>query len=60
MERFQKFMQKQLHVIMPNIDENYYSVCNNRKYEVIINRRRIGYARLTHPFRMDTRPYPPV
>ena len=32
----------------------------NRKDEVIINRLRIGHTRLTHSFRMENRPHPPL
>ena len=46
--------------IMPQIDEKYYSGCTNRKDEVIINRLRIGHTRLTHSFRMENRPHPPL
>ena len=49
-----------LHAIMPQIDEKYYSGCTNRKDEVIINRLRIGHTRLTHSFRMENRPHPPL
>ena len=34
--------------------------CTNRKYGVIINRLRIGHTRLTHSFRMESRPHPPL
>ena len=46
--------------IMPQIDEKYYSGCTNRKDEVIINRLWIGHTRLTHSFRMENRPHPPL
>ena len=49
-----------LHAIMPQIDEKYYSGCTNRKDEVIISRLRIGHTRLTHSFRMENRPHPPL
>ena len=49
-----------LHAIMPQIDDKYYSGCTNRKDEVIINRLRIGHTRLTHSFRMENRPHPPL
>ena len=45
---------------MPQIDEKYYSGCTNRKDEVIINRLRIGHTRLTHSFRMENGPHPPL
>ena len=45
---------------MPQIDDKYYSGCTNRKYEVIINRLRIGHTRLTNSFRMENRPHPPL
>ena len=51
---------RRLHAIMPQIDEKYYSGCTNRKDEVIINRLRIGHTRLTHSFRMENRPHPPL
>ena len=38
----------------------YYAGCTNRKDEVIINRLRIGHTRLTHSFRMENRPHPPL
>ena len=38
----------------------YYSGCTNRKDEVIINRLRMGHTRLTHSFRMENRPHPPL
>ena len=44
----------------PKIDEKYYSGCTNRKDEVIINRLRLGHTRLTHSFRMENRPHPPL
>ena len=31
-----------------------------KKYEVIINRLRIGHTRLTQSFRMENRPHPPL
>ena len=49
-----------LHAIMPQIDDKYYSECTNRKDEVIINRLRIGHTCLTHSFRMENRPHPPL
>ena len=45
---------------MPQIDDKYYSGCTNRKDDVIINRLRIGHTRLTHSFRMENRPHPPL
>ena len=59
-ERWDKEVGNKLHAIMPQIDEKYYSGCTNRKDEVIINRLRIGYTRLTHSFRMENRPHPPL
>ena len=53
-------MNNKLHAIMPRIDKKYYSGCTNRKDEVIINRLRIGHTRLTHLFRMENRPHPPL
>ena len=52
-ERWDKEVGNKLHAIMPQIDEKYYSGCTKRKYEVIINRLRIGHIRLTHSFRME-------
>ena len=49
-----------LHAIVPQIDEKYYSGCTNRQDEVIISRLRIGHTRLTHSFRMENRPHPPL
>ena len=59
-ERWDKEVNNKLHAIMPRIDEKYYSGCTNRKDEVIINRLRIGHTRLTHSFRMENRPHPPL
>ena len=59
-ERWDKEVNNKLHAIMPQIDEKYYSGCTNRKDEVIINRLRIGHTRLTHSFRMENRPNPPL
>ena len=59
-ERWDKEVGNKLHAIMPQIDEKYYSGCTNRKDEVIINRLRIGHTRLTHSFRMENRPHPPL
>ena len=58
-ERWDKEVDNKLHAIMPQIDEKYYSGCNNRNDEVIINRLRI-HTRLTHSFRMENRPHPPL
>ena len=58
--RWDKEVGNKLHAIMPQIDEKYYSGCTNRKDEVIINRLRIGHTRLTHSFRMENRPHPPL
>ena len=55
-----KEVDNKLHTIMPQIDEKYHSGFTNRKDEVIINRLRIGHARLTHSFRMESRPHPPL
>ena len=59
-ERWDKEVDNKLHAIMPQIDEKYYSGCTNRKDEVIINRLRIGHTGLTHSFRMENRPHPPL
>ena len=59
-ERWDKEVGNKLHAIMPQIDEKNYSGCRNRKDEVIINRLRIGHTRLTHSFRMENRPHPPL
>ena len=59
-ERWDKEMDNKLHAIMPQIDEKYYSECTKRKDEVIINRLKIGRTRLTHSFRMENRPHPPL
>ena len=59
-ERWDEEGGNKLHAIMPQIDDRYYSGCTNRKYEVIINRLRIGHTRLTHSFRMESRPHPPL
>ena len=59
-ERWDKEVDNKLHAIMPQIDEKYYSGCTNRKDEVIINRLRIGHTHLTHSFRMENRPHPPL
>ena len=59
-KRGDKEVGNKLHTIMPQIDDKYYSGCTNRKDEVIINRFRIGHTRLTHSFRMENRPHPPL
>ena len=59
-KRWDKEVANKLHAIMPQIDDKYYSGCKNRKDEVIINRLRIGHTRLTHSFRMENRPNPPL
>ena len=59
-ERWDKEVDIKPHATMPQIDEKYYSGCTNRKYEVIINRLRIGHTRLTHSFRMENWPHPPL
>ena len=59
-KRWDKEVGNKLHTIMPQIDDKYYSGCRNRKDEVIINRLRIGHTRLTHSFRMENRPHPPL
>ena len=59
-ERWDKEVDNKLHAIMPQIDEKYHSGCTNRKDEVIINRLGIGHTHLTHSFRMENRPHPPL
>ena len=59
-KRWDKEVGNKLHAIMPQIDDKYYSGCKNRKDEVIINRLRICHTRLTHSFRMENRPHPPL
>ena len=59
-ERWDEEVDNKLHAIMPQIDEKYYSGCTNRKDEIIINRLWIGHTRLTHSFRMENRPHPPL
>ena len=59
-ERWDKEVGNKLHAIMPQIDDKYYLGCRNRTDEVIINRLRIGHTRLTHSFRMENRPHPPL
>ena len=59
-EGWDEEVDNKLHAIMPQIDEKYYSGCTNIKDEVIINRLRIGHTRLTHSFRMENRPHPPL
>ena len=59
-KRWDKEVGNKLHAIMPQIDDKYYSGCTNRKDDVIINRLRIGHTRLTHSFRMENRPHPPL
>ena len=59
-KRWDKEVGNKLNAIMPQIDDKDYSGCRNRKYEVIINRLRIGHARLTHSFRMENIPHPPL
>ena len=59
-KRWDKEVGNKLHAIMPQIDDKYYSGCTNRKDDFIINRLRIGHTRLTHSFRMENRPHPPV
>ena len=59
-KRWDKEVGNKLHAIMSQIDDKYYSGCTNRKDEVIINRLRIGHMRLTHSFRMENRPHPPL
>ena len=53
-------MGDKLHAIMAQIDMKYYSGCTNKKDEVIINRFQIGHTRLTHSFRGENRPQPPL
>ena len=45
---------------MSQIDDKYCSGCTTRKDEVIINRYRIGHTGLTHSFKMEKRPHPPL
>ena len=59
-KRWNKEVGNKLHAIMPQTYEKYYSRCKNRKYEVIINRLRIGHTRLTHWFRMENIHHPPL
>ena len=59
-ERWDEEVDNKLHAIMPQIAEKYYSGCTNRKDEVIIDRLRIGPTRLTHLFRIDNKPHPPL
>ena len=59
-ERCDEEVGNKLHAIMPQIDEKYYSGCANINDEVITNRLRIGNTHLTHPFRMEKRPHPPL
>ena len=59
-KRWNKEVDNKLHATMPQIDNKFYSGCRNRKDEVIINRLRIGHMRLTHSFRMENRPHPPL
>ena len=59
-ERWNKEVGNKLHAIRPQIDDKYYSGCTNRTDEVIINRLRIGHTRLTHSFRIENRPHPPL
>ena len=57
-KRWDKEVGNKLHAIMLQIDK-LYSGCTNKK-DVIINRLRIGHTRLTHSFRMENRPDPPL
>ena len=59
-KRWDKEVGNKLHAIIPQIDDKYYSGCTNRKDDVIINRLRTGYTRLTHSFRMENRSHPPL
>ena len=59
-EWWDKEVGNKLHAILPQIYEKYYARCTNRKDEVIINRLRIGHTRLTHSFRKENRPHPPL
>ena len=59
-ERWDKGEYNKLHAIILQIDEKNYSGCSNKKYEVIINRLRIGHTSLTHSFRMENRPHSPL
>ena len=59
-KRWDKEVGNKLHAIMPQIDYKYYSGCTNRNDDVIINRLRKSHTRLTHSFRMENRPHPPL
>ena len=59
-KRWDKEVGNKFYAIMPQIDDKYYSGCTNRKDDVIINGLRIGHTRLTHSFRMENRPLPPL
>ena len=59
-KRWDKEVGNKSHTIMPQIDDKYYSGCRNRKDEVIINHLRTGHTRLTHSFRMENIPHPPL
>ena len=43
-KRWDKEVGNELHAIMPQIDNKYYSGCTNRNDDVIINRLRIGHT----------------
>ena len=58
-EQLDKGVGNKMHVIVPQVDDKYYSGCKNKNEEVII-RLRIGHTRLTHSFRMKYIPYPPL
>ena len=59
-ERWDKEVINKLHTSTPQSDEKYYSGCTNSKEEVIIDPLRIGRARLTYSFRIESRPHPPL
>ena len=59
-KRWDKEVGNKLHAIIPQIDDMFYSGCTNRKDDFIINRLRKGHTRLTHSFRMENRPRPPL
>ena len=59
-KRWDKEVGNKLHAIMPQIGEKYYSGCTNKKDDVIIKRLWKGHTRLTHSFRMENRPHPPL
>ena len=44
----------------PSCPKLMRSITQDAQIEVIINRLRIGHTRLTHSFRMENRPHPPL